>query len=95
MSSTAASTKLVLQLPEMLIERAESFSQSSGKSVSQIVADYFASLPAGKTASPSAAGKVEAAPPPMPPIVASLYGLLKAQPVDENDYKQYLERKYL
>lgn len=94
MSSTAASTKLVLQLPEMLIERAESFSQSNGKSVSQIVADYFASLPAA-AASPSAAGKAEAAPPPMPPIVASLYGLLKAQPVDEDDYKQYLERKYL
>lgn len=32
--------------------------------------------------------------PPLTPIVASLLGLLKDKSVDEDDYKQYLERKY-
>lgn len=51
----------------------------------------LAPLPEGNPAPPSAAGEGEAA---LQPIVTSLYGLLKDQPVDEDDYKQYLERKY-
>lgn len=31
---------------------------------------------------------------PLPPLVASLYGLLKDAQVDEEDYLRYLERKY-
>jgi hypothetical protein len=86
MASAIASTKLTLRLPDSLIERAKSFSQLSGKSVTQIVADYFSSLPA-----PEAANAAE----PLPPLVASLYGLLKGVQVDEDDYHQYLEQKYL
>ncbi len=41
MASALASTKLTLRLPESLIEKAKTFSQQTGKSVSQIVADYF------------------------------------------------------
>jgi hypothetical protein len=77
MASAIPSTKLTLRLPDSLIERAKSFSQVSGKSVSQIVADYFSSLPAPKAANESEA---------LPPLVASLYGLLKDVRVDEEDY---------
>ena len=57
-------------------------------------AEDLTPLPEGKSGPPSATGQTEAAQSPLPPIVASLYGLLKAQSVDEDDYKQYLERKY-
>ena len=37
-------TKLTLRLEENLIEGAKAYAKSSGRSVSQIVADYFALL---------------------------------------------------
>lgn len=87
MKSANPSHKLTLRLSGGLIARAKDFSQKSGKSVSQIVADYFASLPAPQVTT------VE--PPVLPPIVGSLYGMLKGLEVDEDDYHRHLERKYL
>lgn len=57
-------------------------------------AEDLTHLPEGESAPPSATGQAEAAQLPLTPIVASLHGLLKDQSVDEDDYKQYLERKY-
>ncbi len=76
--------KLTLRLDAELIQLAKSYSQRSGKSLSQIVADYFARL----TASP-----VEAAA--TTPLVRSLRGSLRDAGIDEDDYRRHLEEKYL
>jgi antitoxin component of RelBE/YafQ-DinJ toxin-antitoxin module len=78
-------TKLTLRLDDHLIEQAKSYAAQAGKSVSQVVADYFKILTSEKTrpSSPSA------------PITQSLRGLLRDSKHDEKDYKKYLEGKYL
>jgi hypothetical protein len=78
-------TKLTLRLEEQLIEQAKSYAAQTGKSVSQVVADYFKMLTTEKTkpASPST------------PITKSLRGLLRDSTLDEKDYKKYLEGKHL
>ena len=77
-------TKLTLRLEDQLIAQAKSYAAQAGKSVSQIVADYFRVLTAQK-------GKQQVTP---PPITRSLRGLLRDSPLDEDDYKAYLEEKY-
>jgi hypothetical protein len=77
-------TKLTLQIDEELIERAKAYSKVSGKSVSQIVADFLARLPAA----PSEKGAR------LTPI-RSLRGLLRGAEIDESDYRRHLEDKYL
>jgi hypothetical protein len=78
-------TKLTLRIDEELIERAKSHARQSGKSVSQLVADYLELLP----------------PPEQPttrrltPIVESLRGALAGSGLDEEDYRRHLEEKYL
>lgn len=76
--------KLTLRLDEQLIRRAKDHAHRTGRSVSQLVADYFALLDA-PVASPEVA---------LPPITASLYGVLAWAGGDEEDHKQYLEEKY-
>ena len=78
-------TKLTLRLEDQLIEQAKSYAAQAGKSVSQVVADYFKILTSEKTklSSPSA------------PITQSLRGLLREAKLDEKDYKKYLEEKHL
>ena len=78
-------TKLTLRLEDQLIEHAKSYAAQAGKSVSQVVADYFKVLTSEKNtpASPSA------------PITQSLRGLLRPSKIDEKDYKKYLEGKHL
>lgn len=78
-------TKLTLRLEDHLIEQAKSYAAQAGKSVSQVVADYFKILTSTKnrTSSPSA------------PITQSLRGLLRESKLDEKDYKKYLEEKHL
>lgn len=78
-------TKLTLRLDEELIEQAKSYAAHSGKSISQIVADYFRVITEASPTSPSS----------VPPITKSLRGLLKNSGVDEADYKRYLEEKHL
>jgi hypothetical protein len=77
-------TKLTLRLEDQLIEQAKSYAADAGKSVSQIVADYFKMLTSQKT-------KVSYPP---APITQSLRGLLRESEFDEMDYKKYLEEKH-
>ena len=77
-------TKLTLRLEERLIEQAKSYAAQAGKSVSQIVAEYFKLLTSQKVK----------ANPPSTPITQSLRGLLRESKLDEKDYKKYLEEKH-
>jgi len=77
-------TKLTLRLDEELIEQAKSYAGRMGKSVSQIVADYFRVLAAEK-----GGGDLPSA-----PITESLHGLLKGVGVDEEVYRRHLEEKH-
>ena len=78
-------TKLTLRLEEQLIEQAKAYATHSGKSISQIVADYFKLL----TSIPD-----KPAPQPLP-LTKSLRGLLRESKLDEEDYKKHLEEKHL
>ena len=78
-------TKLTLRLEDQLIEQAKSYAALAGKSVSQIVADYFKLLTAEKIRPVS----------PPSPVTQSLRGLLRESKLDEKDYKKYLEEKHL
>ena len=77
-------TKLTLRIDEDLIERAKAYSRASGKSVSQIVADYLALLP-------NRPGEGGAR---VTPTIRSLRGLLRGAKVDEADYRRHLEDRY-
>lgn len=77
-------TKLTLRLEEDLIDQAKKFAASEGKSISKIVADYFSLL----------VKQSKKTDPRLPPITQSLIGILSS-PIDESDYRHYLEEKYL
>jgi len=71
-------TKLTLRLEEDLIERAKAFARRGGRSVSQIVADYFALLDAEL-------GEQEEA---STPIVGSIRGSLQDVELDLRGERQ-------
>jgi hypothetical protein len=77
--------KLTLRIDEELIERAKVYSKLSGKSVSQLVADYLAMLPEQSSEKRAR----------LTPIVRSLRGLLRGADLDELAYRRHLEDKYL
>lgn len=77
-------TKLTLRMDSELIERAKAYASASGRSVSELVADYFAVL---GTAEPSEPREV-------PAIVQELHGCLSGAAVDEADYAEFLVDKY-
>lgn len=77
--------KLTLRLDEKLIAGAKSYAKEHGRSVSQLVADYFSQLTgATQTATPPKRGSV----------TAKLRGALRGAEVDEADYRRHLEEKY-
>ena len=76
-------TKLTLRLEEQLIERAKAHAKKRGKSVSQMVADYFTLLDRDDR------------PATLAPLTRSLYGTLGSTAVDEDTYREHLEEKYL
>lgn len=85
-------TKLTLRLDDKLIAHAKAQARRNGKSLSQLVADYFVQLDAATPAQPPAA---------LPPLVASLKGALKGVSTsgsdrlpDEADYRAYLAEKH-
>ena len=78
-------TKLTLRLEEELIEQAKAYAAHAGKSVSQLVADYFKQLTTGPS-KPL---------PQSPPVTQSLRGLLRGAQLEEEEYKKYLEKKHL
>ena len=77
-------TKLTLRLDDELIRNAKRYSSVSGKSVSKLVADYFALMDAGAPVPGTA----------LTPRVRSLLGSLADSSVSEEDYRQHLEEKY-
>jgi hypothetical protein len=77
-------TKLTLRLEEQLIDQAKRYAADVGKSLSQVVADYFKFIATDKVEHPPASA----------PITQSLRGLLRNSTLDENDYKKYLEEKH-
>ena len=79
-------TKLTLRLDGALIVAAKAYARTQGRSVSVLVADYFAQL-----TDQAAPAKVQA---PTSKITASLRGALAGSDVDESNYKRHLEAKY-
>lgn len=79
----AMDTKLTLRLDAQLIRRAKAYAKRSGKSVSAVVADYFAALEA-EDAEVTMLG----------PKVRSLIGVLREHPGDEQAYRRHLEKKH-
>ena len=77
-------TKLTLRLDRELIERAKAYARRTGKSVSEVVADFFAQLEARKAAETA----------PRSPAVESLVGALGGKKVSEADYQTYLVEKH-
>lgn len=74
--------KLTLELDQHLIERAERFARASGKSVSELVADYLVQL--------DRRDEGEA----LPPLTRSLSGILEGAIINEADYYHHLARKH-
>ena len=75
--------KLTLRLEEQLIERAKAHAKKRGKSVSQMVADYFALL--------DREDRLET----LAPLTRSLHGALGSSAVYEDTYRRHIEKKYL
>lgn len=80
-------TKLTLRINEELIGAAKNYSAAHGKSLSQLVADYFYLI----TAQQASDSNIEK----LPPLTQSLKGILKKKKLSEADYKKHLEGKYL
>ena len=78
-------TKLTLRLDDRLIKRAKAYAKRTGKSVSEMVADYFSVL-----GSRSADRDKD-----LTPAVRSLKGALREADVDIKDYHTYLRDKHL
>ncbi len=78
-------TKLTLRLDEELIRRAKATAKRRGKSISEMVGDYFRLLD-----SPSPAPKEEE----LTPRVKALLGSLAGCRLDEEDHREWLERKH-
>lgn len=77
-------TKLTLRMDHALVATAKSEAERRGKSVSQMVGEFFDSL-AGRRPSKRV----------VPPITSSLVGILRKRVVSEADYKRHLREKYL
>ena len=76
-------TKLALRLDQELIARAKRHSVETGRSVSQLVADFFSLIEVQDPA-------VE-----ITPRVRALRGVLAGSGLDEDDYRRHLEIKHL
>lgn len=76
--------KLTLELEQHLIERAERLAKASGKSVSELVADYLAQLDQQDELDEWG----------LPPITRSLSGILEGADIDEGEYYRHLARKH-
>jgi len=76
-------TKLTLRLDEALIRGAKEEASNRGKSVSQMVGEFFGSLSRGRAHEGG-----------LPPVTASMVGVLGGSKADETDYKNHLRRKH-
>ena len=73
-------TKLTLRVDSDLVRKAKAYGKSRGKSVSQMVADYFRLLDGPREEGENAAT----------PLAQSLRGVLRGAAVDEADYREQL-----
>jgi hypothetical protein len=76
-------TKLTLRLEEKVIEQAKQYAQHTGKSLSQIVSEYFLLL-----------GSKSADSVKLTPTVSKLRGSLNKNAGDQEDYRKYLSQKH-
>lgn len=86
-------TKLTLRLDETLINAAKAYAHAQGRSVSVLVADYFANL----TQTSLSGDVVATTAMPVNKVTASLRGVLQTgngKDLDLADYKRHLETKY-
>lgn len=74
--------KLTLRMEESVIRKAKRLARKRGKSVSKIISEYITQEPDEQL--------VEE----LPPVTASMVGVL-GENGHEDDYKKYLEEKYL
>lgn len=77
-------TKLTLRMDEDLVRRAKAEASRRGKSVSQMVSEFVDSLGSPRQDEHK-----------LPPITASLVGVLKDHRISEADYKRHLREKHL
>lgn len=77
-------TKLTLRMDKDLIDQAKRYAATHGKTVSQIVEDYFAEIAANDENEDRSH-----------PLVQSLVGVLRDSPYGIEDYRAHLERKHL
>lgn len=78
-------TKLTLRLDDHLIKSAKEYSAQTGKSVSKIVSDFFTIIKNEKLTKNYS----------NTPTVQSLKGILSDAKFSDEDYKNYLDEKYL
>lgn len=78
-------SELTLRLEKELIDRAKAHGELTGKSLSQLVADYFRLL--------AAAGPDR--PVPKTPLTASLRGILPASTGAAGEYRRQMAEKHL
>jgi hypothetical protein len=76
-------SKLTLRMDHGVIAVAKKEAAQRGKSVSQMVGEFFNSL-----------ARSDAPVRELPPVTASLMGLLKSKQVSEESYKKHLREKY-
>jgi len=76
--------KLTLRLDRALVEKAKRYGRAHGKSVSRLVADYFALLEEDEQAGER-----------LPLLTATLRGALESHQVSEDDHRAHLQQKYL
>ena len=76
-------TKLTLRLDDQLVRDAKQYARRAGKSLSQMVAEYFSAVTAPEAVSCE-----------LTPVVSRLKGSLAGSKVDLGDYRAYLEEKH-
>ncbi|MFH1024056.1 MAG: DUF6364 family protein [Planctomycetota bacterium] len=76
-------TKLTLRMNTERIQTAKREAGRRGKSVSQMVGDFFDVLASERRDAPE-----------LPPITTSLVGILKGRGLSESTYRKHLREKY-
>lgn len=71
-------------MDEEVVRKAKIAAKRRGKSVSRMVAEFIEALGSQSVSQKS-----------LPPITASLIGILKGKDISEDDYKAHLREKYL
>ncbi len=77
-------TKLTLRMDDALVDTAKTEANRRGKSVSQMVGEFFDSLAGTQHGHAN-----------LPPVTASLVGVLKNKGASVATYKKHLREKYL